>query len=74
MPLASPFLLHMVAPLNLAMERDTSFENIVAVKYESDEEKAKIDTDMTTENPTVVIIDETKAEEPKPLRSCSLFL
>jgi len=64
----------MVAPLNLAMERDTSFENIVVVKYESDEEKAEIDTDMTTENPTVVIIDETKAEEPKPLRSCSLFL
>ena len=63
-----------MAPLDLPMERDTSFEDIVLVEDASDEEEAEIGMGVTFEDPIDIIIplngssqsiDETKVEEPK---------
>ena len=72
-PPTGPILLHMVAPLDLPMERDTSIENIVLVEDVSDEEEAEMGMGVTFKDPIDIIIplngssqsiDETKVEEP----------
>jgi len=74
MPPTCPILLHTIAPLDFPRKHDTSFEDIVLVEDESDEEEAEIGMGVTIEDPIDIIIplsgssqsiDGTKAEEPR---------